>query len=241
VRTLWLGGIILLSLALSGLLWADEDLEKARQQATQRLADAEAAAVAAGELTGHADYGTITRRDDEIPELLRRAQGLLGSARQALRGAEQRPSQTAFQDAGILARGAGRAFGDFEKRVQRMLRKLEAERRPPPPPAPPPPPPPTPPPSQLRQAAEAFLGGQYQQTVTLLAEMRFSTPKALAHGHLLRAAARYAIFLWEGEKDYALRGEAIADVLACRQADPTVVPEESLFSPRFREFFAAAQ
>ena len=137
---------------------------------------------------------------------------------------------------------------------------------PPPPPSPPSPPPPPPPPSaaeivpppaaspppsssrrprrppaKLRQAAGAYLSGDYEAVVTGLAEIQFRQRKTRAHALLLRAAARYAQFLLGGETDYALRGQAAEDVTACKAAAPDLEPAEELFSPRFRDFFAAAR
>lgn len=58
---------------------------------------------------------------------------------------------------------------------------------------------------------------------------------------LLRAAARYGLFLLEGEKDYVVRGQAADDVVACRETLPDLEPPEELFSPRFRDFFSATR
>ena len=218
---------------------AQDVVESARREATEKLTAAEAAAAAAATTQRHPDYVAATRRDGEIVTTLERAERLLESARRALQSAGRRPSRTGFKDAGIVASGASREFGKFEDRARKMLRRIEAERRPPPPP--PPPPPPATPPDELKQAADAFFGGDYESTVALLSETRFRSSKARAHSHLLRSAARYALFLLSGESDYALRGEAIEDVLACREAAPDLKPAEELFSPRFRQFFAATE
>ncbi len=118
----------------------------------------------------------------------------------------------------------------------------------PPPVAPPPrripPPPPrssTPPPVKLIQAAGAYFGGDYAGAVTLLSDSSFRQRKARAHALLLRAAARYALFLLGGEVDYAQRGQAAEDVTACKAVDPDLAPDEGVFSPRFRDFYAAAR
>ena len=96
-------------------------------------------------------------------------------------------------------------------------------------------------PRQLTQAADAYFAGDYEGAISILSAARFRSAGARAHLHLLRAASRYALFLLGGEKDYALRAEAIADVQACRGADPDLVPDEDMFSPRFRQFFAATE
>ena len=112
----------------------------------------------------------------------------------------------------------------------------------PPPSVPPPSRPSSPLPSaKLRQAADAFFAGEYEETVRLLVTLQSSSAKTQAHGLLLRSAARYALFLLGGETDYALRGLATEDVTACREASPDLVPNQEAFSPRFRDFFAGTQ
>ncbi len=113
-------------------------------------------------------------------------------------------------------------------------------------PAPPPPPPPPrrssrSPPAKLDQAVDAYFSGDYDTAIRLVSESSFRQRKARAHALLLRAAARYALFLLGGETDYALRGQATEDVVACKGIDSELTPEEDIFSPRFRDFFAAAR
>ncbi len=112
---------------------------------------------------------------------------------------------------------------------------------PPPSPRPPSPPAPRRAPRKLRQAADAYFAGDYAAAVTLLSDNTFTRSKSRAHALLLRAAARYALFLLAGETDYAQRGQAAADVAACKAAVPDLAPDEDLFSPRFRDFFAATR
>ncbi len=94
---------------------------------------------------------------------------------------------------------------------------------------------------KLRQAADAYFAGDYEAAISRLSESSFRQGKSRAHALLLRAAARYTLFLLGGENDYALRGQAAEDVTACKAADPELGPDEALFSPRFRDFFAAAR
>ncbi len=127
-----------------------------------------------------------------------------------------------------------------------VAQPLAAPQVAPPPAAPPPAAAPVrrrsgPPPRKLSQAADAYFAGDYNATVTLLMEHTFKQRKARAHALLLRAAARYALFLLSGETDYALRGQAADDLAACREAAPDLAPDEGLFSPRFRDFFAATR
>ena len=100
-----------------------------------------------------------------------------------------------------------------------------------------------PPPADLRRGVELFFMGDYAGTIEALAALDVPgalSPKPRAHGHLLRAAARYALFILGGEQDFSLRGGATDDVLACRAADAELAPGD-MFSPRFRDFFAATR
>ncbi|MCP3958908.1 MAG: hypothetical protein GY719_13735 [bacterium] len=112
-----------------------------------------------------------------------------------------------------------------------------------PPPAAPPPPAPRRrgPSKKLTQIADAYFAGEYEQAVALASEAGLSRSRERAQAMLLRAAARYALFLLGGEGDYALRGQATEDVTACRKLDPDLEPDEVAFSPRFRDFFVATQ
>ncbi len=244
-------------------LQEDDEIAAARRSAVAKLAEAEAASAAGAATERHPDYVEATRRDGEITVVLIRARRLLETAKGALDSAERRSTRTAFADAGLVAAGALRELQSFERRTAKVLAEIAAERQPPPPPPAPPPPaeeppveaaPPPPsappraptprrssPPRKLIQAADAYFAGDYEGAVAILSATRFRGKKARAHLHLLLAASRYALFLLGGEEDYALRGEAIADVQACRAADPDLVPDEDLFSPRFRQFFAATE
>lgn len=242
------GSVLLFALWLApvaALSQSGDEVAQARPAAVQKLEEARLASEAAKTTEHHPDYLRASRNDGEIAAVLGRARRLLESAEKALETAESRPTPTAFRDAGFVASGALREFGKFERQAQKALARIEAARRPPPPPPPasPPPPPraPSKPPSSLNRAADAFFAGNYQGTIEQLFETRFRSNKAKAHSHLLRAAARYTLFLLAGESDYALRSGAIEDIQACRRADPALTPHEEIFSPRFRQFFTATE
>lgn len=97
------------------------------------------------------------------------------------------------------------------------------------------------PPAPLIAAADAFFAGDYEKTITLTTQATLAQPRARAHALLLRAAARYALYLLDGERQAELVEAATEDVRACRLADATVEPAERYFSPRFRQFFAATR
>jgi hypothetical protein len=92
------------------------------------------------------------------------------------------------------------------------------------------------PPPVLVDAAVSFFGGDYQRTVSLLEKASFSEPRATAQALLLRAAARYALFMVSGGKDGTLRARAAADVIECHRYPQVTLPQ-SAFSPAFAAFF----
>jgi len=92
-------------------------------------------------------------------------------------------------------------------------------------------------PAALLSAAQAFLGGDYQGTIDLLADENFAERRVSAVAHLLRAAARYVLYRSTGSADEALHRDAEADVRSSKRLDSTVVPDPEAFSPSFIEFF----
>jgi hypothetical protein len=89
----------------------------------------------------------------------------------------------------------------------------------------------------LRSGVEAFLETDYQVAIQRLDAESLVEPKEAAIGYLVRAAARYYLYLEGGEDEEDLLEEARDDVRACRRTDRTVAPLPELFSPRFVRFF----
>lgn len=94
----------------------------------------------------------------------------------------------------------------------------------------------------LRRAVEAYFQGDDAAVLQALA-----TPNDLgsgvhkAHALMVRAAARYQLFLLGGERDHAQRSAAVDDVMACRRLVAELAPSKDLFSPRFVDFFSGIQ
>ncbi len=118
--------------------------------------------------------------------------------------------------------------------------------RPPPPTTPSPPPgapsttvpaAPVAAPAGLVRAAEAYFAGRYDESVSLLDRLTGLTGRPAAQAHLLRAAARFALYRMGGERDVTLRQRVLEDVVACRQADPRLSPDAEAFPPPFAELF----
>lgn len=94
-----------------------------------------------------------------------------------------------------------------------------------------------PPPRELVTAAGAFLAGDYPGVIATLEGRSFSQDRAAAHAHLLRAAARYYLYLEDGSRDEGLREAALQGILDARRADPDLIPPQRAFSPRFLAFY----
>ncbi len=101
------------------------------------------------------------------------------------------------------------------------------------------------PPAKLAQAAEAFLGGSFQQALELLEDEDLAgNPRSKPHVCLLRAASGHALWVLSGERDESLLELATAAVTACADSEPQAEPDTpspslKYFSPRFVEFRAA--
>ncbi len=93
-------------------------------------------------------------------------------------------------------------------------------------------------PAALRDGALAYFAGNYPRTLDLLGEASYSKPRAQAVALLLRAAARYSLFLISDGEDESPLAVARADIRECKRLAPWLQPDPDLFSPRFVRFFA---
>ncbi len=94
-----------------------------------------------------------------------------------------------------------------------------------------------PPPGPLVEAAAAWLRGDPEAVLAALHDVELAEPRAEAHADLLRAAARFDLYRAGGSRHPRLLEAARADVLACRRADPSLVPLAKAFPPSFVRFF----
>ena len=94
-----------------------------------------------------------------------------------------------------------------------------------------------PPPAELDAAVAAFLDGDYPQVIEILGDFSVVEQRAMAHAHLLRAAALFALHSIRGDAELLVlaRGEASAAL----EADPELPLPERFFTPRFRELVQA--
>lgn len=93
------------------------------------------------------------------------------------------------------------------------------------------------PPQDLIAGTQAYFNGRYREAADLLGRTSLPSGPAAAHAALVRAAARYALFVVGGERDATLRQAAVEDVRSCMRTDPALVPDPQAFSPRFVDFF----
>ncbi len=95
---------------------------------------------------------------------------------------------------------------------------------------------------RLQPLAEAYLGGDFAHAAQWADEQALgSVPRALAEALLLRAAARFELYVLGGERDLDLFDRIRDDVRAARQADAGIQLSERAFSPRFRVLFASTR
>jgi hypothetical protein len=95
---------------------------------------------------------------------------------------------------------------------------------------------------RLQPLVEAYFGGDFALAAQWADEQALrGVPLALAEALLLRAAARYELYVLGGERDLDLIDRIREDVRAARQADAGIQPSERAFSPRFRVLFASTR
>jgi hypothetical protein len=86
-------------------------------------------------------------------------------------------------------------------------------------------------------AARGYFEGRYEDVIAGLKDSREEPGPAGVQAHLLRAAARFALYARGGRQDETLRRAVTDDVQAVRRLDPTFEPDAAAFSPAFRELF----
>ncbi len=200
-------------------------LEPALQRAGEALAEAGKNAEFLEKLRAEPDLGPLW---DDWPELVsaaRRARERLESIRSGLEEATERRDVRRISD---CAQRAARAQAGSKRLVDRIFdlaRSLPGRgEEPSPPPV-------------LLAAARAYFAGDYGAAGEVLEDQYFGDRRWSARGHLLRAAARFALYHRGGQADGELLADAAADVRVCRRLDSAQTPDAKAFSPRFRRFF----
>ena len=92
-------------------------------------------------------------------------------------------------------------------------------------------------PTLLRQAADAYFSGRYEEALALLENVTFESRQAQAQQLLFRAAAFYSLYLIAMPPDPDLLRLAAESVDRCLDVDASLEPMAEAFSPRFIRFF----
>ncbi len=93
------------------------------------------------------------------------------------------------------------------------------------------------PPQELKTAAEAYLGGDFEGTLVALAEAGFREARAAGYACLLRAASRHALYVYGGKVEEELLAELQDDIATCGALEPPPKIPPRFFSPRFVRFY----
>jgi hypothetical protein len=88
----------------------------------------------------------------------------------------------------------------------------------------------TPPPAVLAQLAKLYFNGDFKAAATLNVEAL--NGKALAHALLLRASARYSLYVSQGETKPEQLSAVKEDLARAKRTDASVRPSVKYFSPR---------
>lgn len=95
---------------------------------------------------------------------------------------------------------------------------------------------------RLQPLAEAYLGGDFTRAAQWADESALrSVPQAHAEALLLRAAARFELYVLGGEQDLGQVDLIRNDVRAARRISDNIQPSEMAYSPRFRALFASTR
>jgi len=229
----------------------DPRLVQATGRAEAAIADAGRSETAVRRLAADPALKAAWQRSPTLVQERDQAFGTLEQARQMLASGARSRSLAEIEQASTLAARANQALTGMPARLE-ALRSSTARTEPPRPsptarrPEPSPtamptvaalPPAGTTVPQSLSEAVEAFLVGEHERVVAVLAEQRFANRTVSAVAHLLRGASYWALYRLGGANDEALREQAEANVRDCRTLDQAVRPDQVAFSPSFVEFF----
>ncbi len=90
-------------------------------------------------------------------------------------------------------------------------------------------------PAALAQIAKSYFGGDFKAAA--LTNVDSLQGKALAHALLVRAAARYSLYVAQGESKVEQLSAVKADLIRAKSADASVRPSTKYFSPRFIQLY----
>ncbi len=90
-------------------------------------------------------------------------------------------------------------------------------------------------PAVLAQIAKAYFGGDFKTAAQTNVESLQG--KALAHALLVRAAARYSLYMTQGESKAEQLSAVKADLIRAKSVDASVRPSAKYFSPRLIQLY----
>jgi hypothetical protein len=93
------------------------------------------------------------------------------------------------------------------------------------------------PPANLNEVAVAYFAGEYQKAASLSDPSKFSEQRERIQAHLFRAAARYNLYVLEGEQESKILRDAEQDIRSIKRLDRSFSPYLAAFSPRFLSLF----
>jgi hypothetical protein len=98
---------------------------------------------------------------------------------------------------------------------------------------------PKPAPEPLRALVGAYLTAKYTEVARWDDLARLPDDRARAQAHLLRGAARWHLYVRDGEQDGSLRATSDSDLREAKRLDRSLKPNTQVFSPKLVERFAA--
>ena len=93
------------------------------------------------------------------------------------------------------------------------------------------------PPESLNAIAVAYFSGDYQQAATISDPAKYSKQRERIQAHLFRAAARYNLYVLDGEQESQMLRDAEQDIRSIKRLDRAFSPYLAAFSPRFLTLF----
>ncbi|MCB1589628.1 MAG: hypothetical protein KDI56_12060 [Xanthomonadales bacterium] len=96
---------------------------------------------------------------------------------------------------------------------------------------------PKPAPAELRRYLELFLAADYRQVANWANPAQLPETRDRAQGLLLRAAARYRLYVRGGESDARLLAQVDMDLREAKRLDRQLQPLDALYSPRLQARF----
>jgi len=91
---------------------------------------------------------------------------------------------------------------------------------------------------RLVRAVEDFIAGRYEEAARVEPDT-FRAARGRFHAYLVRAASRFTLAQVDGDKQ--MLALARDDARAARAIDAKIAPDEILFSPKFRAFYAQSR